>query len=93
MGPRAIENRLRKIEELELQKKALEKQITELKEEIKADMSEKGVEEVHTKSFVVCWKEVFSNSFNSKKLKKDHGDLYESYRELGSCMRFTYSRA
>lgn len=92
MGPRAIENRLRKIEELELQKKELEKKITELKEEIKSDMSEKGVKEVHTKSFVVRWKEVFSRSFNSKRFKKDHWDLYESYREPGSCMKFTYNR-
>ena len=91
MGDIAIENRINKIKELEAQKKELETQINELKAEIKKTMEQRGIDECRTKNYVVRWKEVASNSFDSKMFRTENPDVYESYVVHGSSMRFTIS--
>ena len=91
MGDIAIENRINRIKELEAQKKELETQINELKNEIKKTMEQRGVDECRTKNFVVRWKEIVSNSFDSKTFKNENPEVYESYIVRGSSKRFTIS--
>ena len=91
MGDRALENRIRKIKELEAQKKELDAQICALNEEIKQDMTSKQLEEHRTKNFIIRFKMIFSNSFDSKRFKAENPDLYAKYLVSGSCMRFTIS--
>ena len=66
MGERALENRIKKLKELEAQQKALEEQAEKIKAEIKADMQKKGQEEVKAGNFIVRLKEVVSSRFDSK---------------------------
>ena len=89
LGERAIENRIKKIKDLEAQKKKIEAEISALKDEIKEDMTEKGVDECQTKNFVVRWKKIVSSSFDSKKFKSENPDIYSLYLVQGSCKRFT----
>lgn len=89
MGERAIENRVRKIRELEAQKKLLEEQINSLKGEIKDDMLQKGIDECRTKNFIVRWKEIISNSFDSKRFRVENPKAYSSYLVSSRCKRFT----
>ena len=63
MGERAVENRIRKLKALEEQIRGLEQQKEALQEEIKADMENKGIDEMHTGSFIVRWKSVLINVF------------------------------
>lgn len=58
MGTRALNNRVKKIKELERQKAELEKAIEELKAEIKAEMESKDVKELNTGLYVIRFKEV-----------------------------------
>lgn len=67
MGEKAIENRIRKLQEIEAQQKELETQQKELetqveaiRTEIKADMEMKGLVELKTKNFIIRWKEIIS---------------------------------
>ena len=53
MGERAIENRVKKLQEIEAMQKELEAQAEAIKAEIKADMESKGIEELKTKNFVI----------------------------------------
>lgn len=89
MGDRALENRIRKIKELEAQKKELERQINDLKDEIRRDMIARQEEEHRTKSFVIRFKEIISNSFDSKRFRAENPDMYSSYLVAGSSMRLT----
>lgn len=89
MGDIAIENRARRIKELEAHKKELEAQINELKGEIKKEMENRGVEECKTRNYVVRWKEIVSNSFDSKRFRQEHPEVYQAYMTLGSSKRFT----
>ena len=89
MGERALENRIKKLKELEAQQKELAEQAEKIKAEIKADMQAKGQEEIHTCNFIVRLKEVVTNRFDSKLFAKEHKSLYEAYTKPQSCMRFT----
>lgn len=91
MGDRALENRIRRIKELEAQKKELEAEISGLKDEIRRDMAEKQLEEHRTKNFVIRFKEIISRRFDSKAFKQDNPELYQQYLAVGSSMRLTIS--
>lgn len=89
MGERAFENRIKKLKELEEQKKGIEDQIDKIKEEVKADMQAKGKDEIEAGNFIVRLKEVISNRFDTKSFAKDHKSLYEAYTRSQSTLRFT----
>lgn len=56
MGNRAIENRIKKLQEIEAQQKALEQEADKLKEEIKREMEAREIEEMKAGPFVIRWK-------------------------------------
>ncbi len=89
MGTKAIENRVRKLQESEQMKKELDKQIEALKDEIKEDMDSKGLEEQKVGDYMVRFITVVTSRFDSSKLKKDNADLYSRYLKETSCRRFT----
>lgn len=89
MTERQIENRVRKLKELESQRKALEEQEKVLKAEIKKDMESKGLEEMKTKNFVIRWKEIISNSLDSKALRASFPDICEQFTKQSASKRFT----
>lgn len=65
MTRRAIENRIKKLKELEEQKKALEQEIDSLKEEIKKDLEAKGTEELQVGIFIIRFTSVLSGLIRS----------------------------
>jgi predicted phage-related endonuclease len=89
MTERQIENRVRKLKELESQRKVLEEQEKALKAEIKKDMESKGLEEMKTKNFAIRWKEIISNSLDSKALRASFPDICEQFTKQSASKRFT----
>lgn len=69
MTNRQIDNRIKKLQELERQRKEIEQKENELKAEIKRDLESKDIEELQTGNFIVRWKTIISNSLDSKALK------------------------
>jgi len=89
MGNRALENRIMKLKEIEAAQKELEKQADAIKAEIKEMMEAQGSEEIKTKNFVVRWKVIISNKFDSKAFQSDHEALYDRYIKPAESKRFT----
>ena len=89
MGNIAIENRINKLQELEAQIEALKAEADEIRNEIKADMDAKGVDELRTKNFVVRWKEIVTNRFDSKSFKAKMPELYHQFVKPASSRRLT----
>lgn len=89
MTERMIENRVKKLKNIEAQMKELEAQAEELKAEIKADLEEKGVDELKTKNFIIRWKEIVSNRIDSKALKAALPDVFSQFVKPTSSRRFT----
>lgn len=89
MGSRALENRIKRLKEIEAAQKELEKQADAIKAEIKAEMEARGADELHTGNFIIRWKSVISNKFDSKAFQAEHGRLYEQYLKQTASRRFT----
>ena len=89
MTERQIENRVKKLRQIESQRKALEEQEKALKAEIKADMESKGTDELRTKNFIIRWKEIISSRLDSKTLKAVLPDVYGQFCKASISRRFT----
>lgn len=89
MSERMIENRIRKLQELEAQQKEIEAAADAIRAELKADLEEKGVEELQTKNFVIRWKEIISSRLDGKALKAALPDVFAAYSKTTSTRRFT----
>ena len=89
MGERAILNRVNKLKALEDQQKALESEIEAIKAVIKQDMEAKGQEEIKAGNFIVRWKKVITNRFDSKAFAKEHESLYSQYSKQTESRRFS----
>ncbi len=89
MTERMIENRIKKLRELEAQQKELEAQAEAIRAELKADLESKGVDELKTKNFLLRWKEIVSNRIDSKALKAALPDVYGQFCKASVSRRFT----
>lgn len=89
MGERALLNRVNKIKELEAEVKELEAIIEGLKDEIKADMSSKELEEVECGDFTIRYKDITSNRFDTTTFKKAYTELYNQYTKVTTSKRFS----
>lgn len=89
MTERMIENRIKKLRELEAQQKELEATAEAIRAELKADLEEKGVDELKTKNFIVLWKEIISSRLDSKALKAALPDVYGQFCKASASRRFT----
>ena len=89
MTERMIENRFKRLQEIEAQQKKLETAAEAIRAELKADMEEKGLDELKTKNFILRWKEIISNRLDSKALKAALPDVYGQFCKASASRRFT----
>lgn len=82
---------VRSIKEHDQLIKQLEAEAETAKDEIKAVMTEFGLEEMNVDVFTVRYKEVVSERFDSKLFKAGNPDTYKMYLTASSCMKFTIS--
>ena len=93
MTDRQLNNRIQKINDLEKQIEEMEALVNALRDEIKADLTEKQKDEHNTGSFIIRWKEVISNRLDSKALKAALPDVFATYSKESKCKRFTINAA
>lgn len=89
MTEKMIENRVKKLQAIEAQRKELEAAAEAIRTELKADMEERGVEELRTQNFILRWKEIVSSRIDSKALKAALPDVYGQFCRVSSSRRFT----
>lgn len=89
MTTRQLENRAKKLKELEAQQKELEQKIDSLKEEIKQEMEDRGAEEMQAGNFLIRWKAFNGSRFDAKTFQKEHESLYMQYLKAFESRRFT----
>ena len=83
---------IKKIEDL----KALEQLIKEAEEEaetikdsIKAEMLEQGIEELTAGTHIVRWTTTLTNRFDTTAFKKKYDELYKAFTKQTTSRRFT----
>ncbi len=85
----AITKKVRKLKELEQQISELEIQAEALKDAIKAEMINQGVNEMSGTDWKVTWTPYISNRFDQSSFKEIHPDLYESFKVAVESRRFS----
>ena len=60
-----------------------------IRDEIKADMTEKEVEELDLGQYIVRYTSVLSNRFDTTSFKKTYGDLYKAFTKQVASRRFS----
>lgn len=83
--------KIRALKELEALIEEAESEAESIRDELKAQMIEEGVEEKSVDVYKVRYKEVVSSRFDSSKFKSEHSDLYEQFSKHVKSRRFTIS--
>ncbi len=91
MGTRAIVNRIRKIKELEAEIEKFNKEVEELKDEIKREMETQGLNEIEADCYKIRWTVVTTNRFDSKGFKAVMPELYSKFIKTTENRRFSIS--
>lgn len=84
-----IEAKAREIKRLTIQKMKLEAEITSLKDEIKAEMTERETSELITDEYIIRWADVTINRFDIKAFKNKYAWLYFQFLKSFSYKKFT----
>ena len=80
------------IEQLKDWEAILEEAQTEveaLRDCIKAQMLERGTEELQAGTYIIRWTSVLSNRFDSTAFKREHADLYKEFTKQVASKRFS----
>ena len=88
MNNTVIEIKIEQIKELQAEAKKINTKIEELQDELKAELTDRGIDELATDNHKVSWKECFSNSFDTKRFKAKFADLYNEFLRVNVTRRF-----
>ena len=89
MTEKMVEARVKKLRAIEAQQQELEAKAAAIKAELQQDMEAKGTDELHTKNFIVRWKQIIGQRLDTKALKEALPDIYSLYSRQTSTRRFT----
>ena len=87
MTEKMIENRIEKLQAIEARQKELAAAADAIRAELKADLEEKGLQELKTKNFIVRWKEIVSSRLDGKALKAALPDVYSQFCKASTTRR------
>ncbi len=79
---------LRELEELIEEAKA---EAETLRDEIKAEMLNRNIEEMTVGQYIIRWTSILSTRFDTTGFKRASGDLYKAYTKQTASRRFTIS--
>lgn len=89
MTEKMIEDRIEKLQAIEARQKELAAAADAIRAELKADLEEKGLQELKTKNFIVGWKEIVSSRLDGKALKAALPDVYSQFCKASTTRRFS----
>lgn len=89
MDNKTINEKIVEIRNFENEIKQMQEVVDSLKDELKNEMTARGVDELDTGTFKMSYKEVVSNRFDSKAFQKDNEVIYKAYLKESVSKRFT----
>ena len=89
MDNKTINEKVVELRNFENEIKQMQEVVDSLKDELKNEMTARGVDELDTGTFKMSYKEVVSNRFDSKAFQKDNEVIYKAYLKESVSKRFT----
>ncbi len=85
-----LTHRIEELNDLEVAIEELKVEAEAIRDQIKTEMSDRGVEEMIVGDYIVRWIDVLSSRFDTKRFKVEMGEgLYKEYTKEVSSKRFT----
>lgn len=91
MDNEALNEKLRELRRLRHAAEDLQHGVTAAEDEIKAELTRRGVDEVSTADYRVTWKPVVSTRLDAKALKEERPEIYARYARQSEAKRFVVS--
>lgn len=88
MTEKNLQKKVQEIRELQRMAEELSAEIETIRDEIKAEMLERNVDEVITGEYKITWKSVVSNRLDTAALKKALPDVVERFTKQSESKRF-----
>ena len=89
MSTNEMASKVKELKELKLMAEELSADITAIEDSLKAEMAEKGIEEMTEDVFKIRWTKVSSTRFDSTTFKKAMPELYAQFTKQTESRRFT----
>ena len=64
-------------------------EVEALKDQVKAEMNNRGVEELEAGQYIARFTTVLSNRFDTTCFKREHGEMYKQYTKQTTPRRFS----
>ena len=84
-----LDNKITKMQEYEALAEEAKAEAEALRDEIKAELTQRNAEEVTTGKYIVRWTSVLSQRFDSTAFKKVMPDVYKSFIKQTASRRFS----
>lgn len=86
-----LESKIAKMQEWEALAEEAKAEAEALRDEIKAELTNRNAEEVTTGKYIVRWTSVLSQRFDSTAFKRAMPDVYKAFTKQVSSRRFSVS--
>ena len=89
MSTTEITTKIEDLKELEALIEEAQAEAEALRDAIKTEMLNRGIEEMEAGQYIIRWTSVLSNRFDTTGFKKIYGDLYKEFTKQVSSRRFS----
>ena len=89
MSMNEIIKKVEYLQELEGFMEEIRVEADSIRDSIKVEMMEQGVEEMEAGKYIIRYTSVLSNRFDTTAFKKIYGDLYKAYTKQTASKRFS----
>ena len=89
MSQNEIAAKIEQLKEWEAILEEAQNEVEALRDCIKAQMLERGTEELQAGTYIIRWTSVLSNRFDSTAFKRKHADLYKEFTKQVASKRFS----
>lgn len=86
-----LESKIAKMQEYEALAEEAKAEAEALRDEIKAELTNRNTEEVTTGKYIIRWTSVLSQRFDSTAFKRAMPDVYKAFTKQVSSRRFSIS--
>lgn len=84
-----LSNIIEKLKEWEAIQAEATAEVEALKDQVKAEMNRRGVEELEAGQYIARFTTVLSNRFDSTCFKREHAEMYKQYTKQTTTRRFS----
>lgn len=89
MANKEIIKKIEELKELEALMEEVKAEAEAIRDSIKEEMLDRGVEEMEAGTYIVRYTSVLSNRFDTTSFKKIYGELYKAFTKQTASKRFS----